>query len=85
MRYNRDEVRQRYKDLFKYSLDFIYINDLKGNFLDANEITLKKLGYKREEIPQISFLDLVDEKQLRKAFKYTKQIIEYGKQQERSQ
>jgi PAS domain S-box-containing protein len=85
MKYDRDEIRHRYKDLFEYSLDFIYVNDLKGNFLDANDITLKKLGYNRSEISDISFVNLIDEEQLKKAFKYTKQIIDHGKQLQRSQ
>ena len=47
--YNREEIRGKFKDLFDYSLDLIYVNDLKGNFLDANAIALKKLGYKSHE------------------------------------
>jgi len=85
MEYKKEEIRERYKDLFNYSLDFIYINDLKGRFLDANEITLEKLGYSYGEISKLSFIDLIDEKQLRKAFKYTKQIKDSGKQSKRSQ
>ena len=62
---NKDEIREKFKDLFDYSLDFIYVSDLKGNFIDANEIALKTLGYEREEIPNISFQNLVDEDDLK--------------------
>ena len=55
MKLNNEEIRKKYEDLFKYSLDLIYIHDLRGNFIDANDITLDALGYTREEIPKISF------------------------------
>jgi len=85
MKYNKEEIREKFKDLFENSLDLIYVNDLKGNILDANEIALKSLGYKREEIPDLSFIDLVDKENLLKAIKVTKEIVEIGKQTERSE
>ena len=85
MEYNIEEVRERFRDLFEHSLDLIYVNDLKGNFLDANDITLLTLGYEREEIPQISFRDLLDEENLKKAFEVTKEIYTKGKQSKRSE
>ncbi|MFX0057523.1 MAG: PAS domain S-box protein [Candidatus Hodarchaeota archaeon] len=85
MEYNKEEIRKRFQDLFEHSLDLIYVNDLKGNFLDANDITLLTLGYEREEIPQISFVDLVDENNLKKAFEVTKEIFTKGKQSKRSE
>ncbi|MFX1407205.1 MAG: PAS domain S-box protein [Promethearchaeota archaeon] len=85
MEYNKEEIRERFHDLFEHSLDLIYVNDLKGNFLDANDITLLTLGYEREEIPQISFMDLVDEDNLKKAFEVTKEIYTKGKQSKRSE
>jgi len=83
MKYNKEEIREKFKDLFENSLDLIYVNDLKGNILDANEIALKSLGYKREEISDLSFIDLVDKENLFKAIKVTKEIVEKGKQTER--
>ena len=83
--YNRDAIRNKYKDLFEHSLDLIYINDLNGNFLDANEITLQTLGFKREEIPKLSFIDLLDKEGLKKAYQVTKEIKEKGKQSFRSE
>ena len=44
MEYDKEEVRERFKELFEYSLELIYVNDLNGNFLDANDITLITLG-----------------------------------------
>ena len=68
MTYNRDELREGYKDLFEYSLDLIYVSDLNGNFLDANDLTLISLGYEREEIPNIKFLDILEQDEISKAY-----------------
>lgn len=84
LNYNREEIRSKYKDLFEYSLDYIFVYDLKGNFLDANKITLKALEYEIDEISSLNFLDvLADKKQLRSAIKATRKIVD-GIQQERS-
>jgi len=85
MKFNREEIREKYKDLFEFSLDLIYVNDLRGNFLDANDVALKKLGFKRDEIPDISFIDLLDRDNLMKAIKVTNEIRKTGRQSERSE
>ncbi|TXT59409.1 MAG: putative Signal transduction histidine kinase [Promethearchaeota archaeon] len=86
MKYNKEEIRARYRDLFQNSLDFIYVHDLKGNFLDANRIALNKFGYTAEEIKNIRFPDLLEDKtQLRKALDYAKEIVQKGRQSTRSQ
>ncbi|MBD3195076.1 MAG: PAS domain S-box protein [Candidatus Lokiarchaeota archaeon] len=86
MNYNKKEVRERFRDLFKYSLDFIYVHDLKGNFLDANEVALDALGYKRSEINELSFIKLLgSQDQLVKALNYAKEIVENGRQSKRSE
>ena len=85
MDYNKEEIREKFKDLFEHSLDLIYVNDLNGNFLDANEITLITLGYERDEIPNITFIDLLDKENLLKAYKVTKEIKKLGKQSKRSE
>jgi len=82
--YKIREVRERFKDLFDYSLDLIYIHDLRGKFLDANDIALSTLGFKREEISDISFNKLIDNDQLEKAFNVLKEIKECGRQKELS-
>ena len=83
MTYNRDELRESYKDLFKHSLDLIYVSDLYGNFLDANDLTLLALGYEREEIPNIKFLDLLEKDELNIAYGVLKEILKIGKQSKR--
>lgn len=80
-----EEVREKYKELFEHSLDLIYVNDLNGNFLDASDLTLITLGVEREDIPNISFIDLLDKDNLIKAYKVTKEIIKTGKQSAQSE
>ena len=82
--YNREEVREKYKELFEHSLDLIYVNDLNGNFLDASDLTLIALGIEREDIPNISFIDFLDRDNLIKAYKVTKEIRKTGKQSAQS-
>jgi PAS domain S-box-containing protein len=49
---------ERLKVLFEFAPDAIYINDLKGNFIDGNKAAEKLTGYKREELIGKSFLKL---------------------------
>ncbi len=60
MFYNKEKIRDRFKELFESSLDLIYVHDLTGNFLDANENALERLGYEREEIPDLNLKDLIN-------------------------
>ena len=83
--YNREDVREKYKELFEHSLDLIYVNDLNGNFLDASDLTLIALGFDREEIPNLTFIDLLDRDNLVKAYKITKEIRKTGKQSAQSE
>ncbi len=85
MDYNREEIRKKFKELFEHSLQLIYVNDLNGNILDANDITLLTLGYEREDIGRISFIDLVDQEDLIKAYQVTKEIRKTGKQSKMSE
>ena len=85
MEYNKEEVRERFKELFDYSLDLIYVYDINGNFLDTNEVTLITFGYDRDDILHISFLDLLDSENLMKAYKFTKEIRKTGKQSQLSE
>ncbi len=80
MGYNKEEIREKFKDLFEYSLDFVFVHDLKGNFLDANEIALMALGYEKDEIPNISFITLIDEEQIKRGFENLKRFLKEGKQ-----
>ncbi len=84
MTYNKEEVRKQYKDLFESPFLLVYVRDLKGNFLDANESTLKALGYKKEEFEKTRFVDLLDEDQFEKAVDTAMEIFQTGKQTSRA-
>ena len=75
MAYNRGTIRKKFKGLFEYSLDLIYVNDLEGNLLDANRVTLKKLGFNESEIKNLNFSDLLDGKNLSKARRHIREIL----------
>ncbi|MFX1530044.1 MAG: PAS domain S-box protein [Promethearchaeota archaeon] len=81
--YDRNEIREKFNDLFDYSLDLIYVCDMGGNFLDANDITLISLGYEREEISSLTFLDVLEKDEIKKAYGAIKEISETGKQSKR--
>ena len=52
------ESEERWRVLFEYAPDAIYINDLKGNLMDGNSAAEKLTGYKREELVGKSFFSL---------------------------
>ncbi|MFW9900209.1 MAG: PAS domain S-box protein [Candidatus Thorarchaeota archaeon] len=83
MTYHREEIKENFRDLFEHSLDLIYVSDLEGSFLDANDLTLLTLGYEREEISEIKFLDLLDQEELKIAYEALKEIVKRGKQSKR--
>ncbi len=49
---------ERLKIIFEFAPDAIYLNDLKGNFLDGNRTAEELLGYKKEELIGRNFLNL---------------------------
>ena len=59
-----NESESRYKSLFDHSMLCIYVHDLHGNFIDANDAALKLLGYSRDEISSIKISDLISEDQM---------------------
>lgn len=61
MKNYREGLRMRYSELLNYSMDLIFIYDLHGNLIDANQIALDTLGYNREEMTKITLSDLFKE------------------------
>jgi PAS domain S-box-containing protein/putative nucleotidyltransferase with HDIG domain len=49
---------ERLKIIFEFAPDALYLNDLKGNFVDGNKAAEELTGYKREELIRKSFLRL---------------------------
>jgi len=72
------ESEERYRALFDRSLNCVYIHDFEGRFIDANETALNLLGYKKEEIRDLTFTSLISEDQLPLALKATQEILETG-------
>jgi PAS domain S-box-containing protein len=73
-----DEAEARYQALFERSIYCVYIHDLQGRFLDANEAALRLLEYKREEINSLNFVSLLDESQIAIAYQRIRALIEKG-------
>ena len=74
------EIEEMYRALFERSFDAVYIHDLEGNFLDANPIALKLLGYEKKDIPSINFATLLEEEQMPLAIAALEEIIKTGTQ-----
>jgi len=76
------ESEERYKALFNSSFELVYLHDFKGNFIDANPVAFKLLGYNKEELGSLNFSSLLDKGQFWKAIKTIKEIKKYGRQKE---
>jgi two-component system, cell cycle sensor histidine kinase and response regulator CckA len=74
-------IREKYKSLYERKLHCIYVHDLEGNFLDANDTSLKLLGYKRNEILSLNFTDLIEDDFLSTAYNTVNEIRSDGCQQ----
>lgn len=78
-----EELREselRYRAIFNDSLNLVYIHDLKGRFLDANDAALSLLGYDRKDIPSLSFQDILEEDELPLGLAQIAEIVNSGKQ-----
>jgi PAS domain S-box-containing protein len=72
-----DELRgdhEKYRALYDHQLNCIFIHDLEGNFLDANDAALSLLGYERGEISSLNFASIIEEDYLPKASVFLDQI-----------
>lgn len=48
----------KYRTLFDSAGDSLFVHDINGKFLDVNHVALKRLGYNREELLQMSLSDI---------------------------
>jgi PAS domain S-box-containing protein len=74
------ESEARYRALFDRTLYCVYVHDFEGRFLDVNDAALNLLGYKRDEILSLHLSSLLDEDQLRRAFKVIEVIMRTGQE-----
>ena len=52
-------TEERYRDLFENANDIIYIHDLDGNFLSANAMTERLMGYSKAEVIGLNLSQIV--------------------------
>ncbi len=64
------EIQIRYNALYNSLFYCIYIHDLKGNFIDANNATLNLLGYKIEEFKKINLTAFFSEEHIKSALNF---------------
>jgi len=74
------EMQRRYECIFDRSLECIYVHDLKGDFLDANQAALDLLGVSEAEITSLNILSLLGEYQMPLATAMIEEIIREGAQ-----
>ncbi len=44
------ESQEKFKTIFNYAGDAIFIHDMEGNFLEVNQVACQQLGYTRKEL-----------------------------------
>jgi PAS domain S-box-containing protein len=76
---NTIEIRQEFRSLFEYSLDFLFIYDFEGRILDVNDIVLKELEYSKEELLKMSIFDFVTDDEMNLAVTALSKIKENGR------
>jgi len=75
----RELVREKFKDLFENSLNYIIVYGLNGKVLDANNIILSTFGYNNDEIVNKPFRDFIYPEDLIQAAKALKELRKTGK------
>ncbi|MBU7029720.1 MAG: PAS domain S-box protein [Theionarchaea archaeon] len=51
-------AEKKFRDLFDYASDAIFIHDMEGHFLEVNRTACERLGYAREELLQMTPTDI---------------------------
>ena len=74
------ESEERYMALFERSLELVYLCDIEGNFIDANDAALELLGFTRNDIRSINFSSILTDDQLPIALKTVEEILKTGSQ-----
>ena len=77
------ESEARYEAFFDRTMLAVYIHDFAGNFIDANQAARNLLGYSEDEIPSLTFAQLLDdESHVERAMETIEEIWETGTQEE---
>lgn len=72
------ESEQKYKSLFDFNPELVYVIDLKGRLTDVNEHFHRFTGYSREEYINNTILPLISERDRRKVYKSFYHIIHHN-------
>ncbi len=67
-----------FRALFDHSQEMIYISDFEGRFIDANPRALERLGYRRDEIRNLGFADLLEMDELPRALDAALEVLKHG-------
>jgi PAS domain S-box-containing protein len=71
---------EKYQAIYNHNSNCIYIHDLEGNFLDANDAALRLLGYNREDISTLNISSLISIDQLSVAYSIIEEVVKNGSQ-----
>jgi PAS domain S-box-containing protein len=69
------ESKQRYYTIFNKSPDYIYLMDIDGKILDANEVLLDQIGLSLGELKKIDLLDLYAGNNIKDVFQIISQLL----------
>ena len=72
------DIEARYAALFNRSTYCVYLHDMDGWFMDANDAALKLLGYGRDEIRSLNFSALLSDDHLPGAFEAMEHLLKTG-------
>ncbi|MFX1444522.1 MAG: PAS domain S-box protein [Promethearchaeota archaeon] len=75
----RQYIREKFKDLFQNSLNYIIIYNLNGMLLDANDVILDTFGYNRDEIIDKPIKEFIYAEDIIQAGKALKELRKTGK------
>lgn len=72
------ESEGKFRALFEHSLEWVYILDFNGNFIDANKALLNGTGYDQDDIPHVNLASLLEPDQIQKAFLAIDEVKQTG-------
>ncbi len=72
----QQQVAKQYRDIFENASDAIWIHDLEGNILTANDAGARMTGYSTEELLHMSVTDFLSEEGLSLAREVRRKLLE---------
>ena len=72
------ENEKKFREIFENSNDAIFLQDLKGNIVEANRAACQKLGYSRDKLLKMSLTDFVSHDYVNTLFDRLDNLLENG-------